>query len=112
MRFFRVCTTVQAFATEIEGGPVTRRKVIPFPAILSFILAAVLSGSAIAERGNDPAPAGSNTAWMLQAKYGLLMHYHYRILLGKSIRTNPQFPQPSEMNAFPSNQFVSGFDTS
>jgi hypothetical protein len=47
---------------------------------------------------------------MLGAKYGLFVHYQYRILLGKSIRTKPQFPKESEMNAAQWNQFVDGFD--
>src|SRR5947209_6669972 len=48
--------------------------------------------------------------WMLKARYGVFMHYQYRILLGKSVRTQPQFPATSEMNAREWNQFVKGFD--
>jgi hypothetical protein len=47
---------------------------------------------------------------MLKARYGLFMHYQYRILLGRSIRTKPQFPEPSEMTSRQWNQFVDGFD--
>ncbi|HTL17953.1 MAG TPA: hypothetical protein VL793_11995 [Patescibacteria group bacterium] len=54
--------------------------------------------------------APPNTNWMLRAKYGIFMHYQYRILLGCSIRTNPQFPAPSQMTADGWNRFVEGFD--
>ncbi|MGO8676573.1 MAG: hypothetical protein ACLQVX_11965 [Limisphaerales bacterium] len=55
--------------------------------------------------------AGSGDShWMIQAKYGLFMHYQYRILLGYSVRTKPQFPNPSEMTAEGWNRFVDGFD--
>jgi hypothetical protein len=55
--------------------------------------------------------AGDGDAnWMLKAKYGVFMHYQYRILLGYSIATNPQFPVSSEMTAAQWNQFVDGFD--
>jgi hypothetical protein len=47
---------------------------------------------------------------MSQAKFGIFMHYQYRILLGTSIRTKPQFPKDSEMTAAGWNQFVDGFD--
>ena len=40
-----------------------------------------------------------DTSWMLKAKYGIFVHYQYRILLGYSIATKPQFPQPSQMTA-------------
>src|SRR5882724_3133634 len=57
-----------------------------------------------------PSPGAADTAWMAKAKYGLFMHYQYRILLGRSIRTKPQFPQDSEMTAEGWNQIVDGFD--
>jgi hypothetical protein len=47
---------------------------------------------------------------MRKTKYGVFMHYQYRILLGYSIATKPQFPTPSEMTATQWNQFVDGFD--
>jgi hypothetical protein len=47
---------------------------------------------------------------MVRGKYGLFMHYQYRILLGYSIRTKPQFPQPSQMTAQEWNRLVDGFD--
>ena len=59
-------------------------------------------GSAIA--------GGGDTSWMLKAKYGIFMHYQYRILLGFSIATNPKFPEPALMTAAQWNQFVDGFD--
>ena len=57
------------------------------------------------------ARASSNdTAWMSRAKFGVFMHYQYRILLGYSIATKPSFPKPSEMTAEGWNNFVDGFD--
>ncbi len=53
---------------------------------------------------------GGDTSWMLKAKYGIFVHYQYRILLGHSIATKPQFPQPSQMTAEGWNRFVDGFD--
>ncbi len=53
---------------------------------------------------------GADTSWMLKAKYGLFMHYQYRILLGYSIATKPSFPEPSQMTAPEWNRFVDGFD--
>jgi hypothetical protein len=47
---------------------------------------------------------------MLNAKYGIFLHYQYRILLGYSIKTKPQFPNPSQMTAAEWNRFVDGFD--
>ncbi len=51
-----------------------------------------------------------DTSWMRQAKYGVFMHYQYRILLGYSVATQPQFPSPSQMTAGEWNRFVDGFD--
>jgi hypothetical protein len=56
------------------------------------------------------ADAGGNTAWMTRAKYGVFMHYQYRILLGYSIKTKPQFPEPAQMTAEGWNRYVDGFD--
>jgi hypothetical protein len=63
------------------------------------------AGHAVATR-----PAASNADWMHRGKYGLFMHYQYRILLGRSVATRPQFPSPSEMTADGWNRFVDGFD--
>src|SRR6266550_4921135 len=52
----------------------------------------------------------ADTAWMTHSKYGLFVHYQYRILLGYSIRTKPQFPNPEQMNAEEWNRFVDRFD--
>src|SRR5579862_3363594 len=68
--------------------------------------------------GADTAPepnkkessASADTAWMLKAKYGIFMHYQYRILLGTSIKTKPMFPQDSQMTAEGWNKLVDGFD--
>jgi hypothetical protein len=55
--------------------------------------------------------AGSgDTSWMVEAKYGVFMHYQYRIMLGYSVRTKPQFPEPSLMTAEGWNRLVDGFD--
>jgi hypothetical protein len=54
--------------------------------------------------------AGENAAWMRQASYGIFLHYQYRILLGYSVATKPQFPNPSQMTAEEWNRFVDGFD--
>lgn len=52
----------------------------------------------------------ANTKWMLRRKYGIFVHYQYRILLGYSVRTKPQFPDPARMNAAAWNRFVDGFN--
>ena len=51
-----------------------------------------------------------DTSWMSQGKYRIFPHYQYRILLGYSIKTQPQFPNPSQMTAEGWNRFVDGFD--
>jgi hypothetical protein len=51
-----------------------------------------------------------DTSWMGKGNYGIFMHYQYRILLGYSIATQPQFPSPSQMTAEQWNRFVDGFD--
>src|SRR5215831_5946703 len=53
---------------------------------------------------------GVDTAWMQKAKFGLFMHYQYRILLGYSIATRPSFPDPSQMTVEEWNRLVDGFD--
>jgi hypothetical protein len=60
--------------------------------------------------GAARAATPEDTAWMRQMKFGLFMHYQYRILLGYSIATKPSFPKPSEMTSRQWNQFVDGFD--
>ena len=58
-----------------------------------------------------PASAGAGeTSWMRAGKYGIFLHYQYRILLGYSIKTKPQFPTPAQMTAAGWNRFVDGFD--
>lgn len=47
---------------------------------------------------------------MVKAKYGLILHYQYRIPLGYSIKTQPQFPNPSQMTSSEWNRLVDGFD--
>jgi len=51
-----------------------------------------------------------DTRWMVQGRYGVFLHYQYRILLGHSIKTDPAFPRPEEMTAEGWNRFVDGFD--
>jgi hypothetical protein len=51
-----------------------------------------------------------DTSWMIKGKYGIFMHYQYRILLNYSTMTNPKFPNPSQMTAGEWNRFVDGFD--
>jgi len=51
-----------------------------------------------------------DTSWMTEGKYGLFMHYQYRILLNYSIRTDPIMPSASQMTSTQWNRFVDGFD--
>jgi alpha-L-fucosidase len=51
-----------------------------------------------------------DTSWMREGKYGVFVHYQHRILLGHSIATKPQFPEPAQMTAEGWNRFVDGFD--
>jgi len=61
-------------------------------------------------QGPARSTASGDTSWMRQAKYGIFVHYQYRILLGYSIATTPQFPTPAQMTAGEWNRFVDGFD--
>jgi hypothetical protein len=72
------------------------------------VVAALFGGASLADPG--PATAPSNAAWMTRAGYGIFVHYQYRILLGYSIKTRPQFPEPGQMTAEGWNRFVDGFD--
>lgn len=55
--------------------------------------------------------AGSNdTNWMVEGKYGIFIHYQYRILLGYSFKTEKIFPDVSEMSAEEWNKLVDGFN--
>jgi hypothetical protein len=81
------------------------KAILPTLALLIAIHARV-----VAREFAPPTWATENTAWMSQAKFGLFMHYQYRILLGYSIATKPSFPEPSEMTAEGWNRFVDGFD--
>lgn len=67
-------------------------------------LIAILTCSALALAG------ASDTDWLLQHKYGVFVHYQYRILLGYSIKTKPQFPEPAQMTTQEWNRLVDGFD--
>jgi len=77
-------------------------KPVPFPFTCLFALLLAVADATHAGTG-DP-------AWMFRAKYGVFVHYQYRILLGYSIKTKPQFPSPSQMTATEWNRFVDGFD--
>jgi len=70
--------------------------------ILALTAVAMLHVQALAGTGD--------TDWMVKGRYGIFMHYQYRILLGYSIKTTPQFPSPSQMTAEEWNRFVDGFD--
>lgn len=50
------------------------------------------------------------TDWLIKSKYGIFIHYQYRILLGYSVKTDPQFPDPAKMKSAEWNKFVDGFD--
>lgn len=57
------------------------------------------------------AAAGTgDTSWMREGRFGIFVHYQYRILLGTSIATKPKFPDPARMTAEEWNRFVDGFD--
>src|SRR5258707_12326612 len=71
-------------------------------AVVAFASAFAFQIQALADSGDS--------MWMLKAKYGIFLHYQYRILLGYSIKTRPQFPSPSQMTAAEWNRFVDGFD--
>lgn len=51
-----------------------------------------------------------DTSWMSRGKYGIFLHYQYRVLLGYSIKTTPQFPDASQMTEEGWNRFVDEFD--
>jgi hypothetical protein len=68
--------------------------------IAILLLSLVLPGRLIADDAN----------WMREGRFGVFMHYQYRILLGYSIKTKPQFPEPAQMNAQEWNRLVDGFD--
>jgi len=70
--------------------------------ILSMVVVLACHARALAGTGD--------TSWMVQHKYGVFLHYQYRILLGYSVRTKPQFPEPSRMTAEEWNRLVDGFD--
>lgn len=80
----------------IPGDPVmaiTMRHHKRFSLVVRF-------GFALAAVGTTWLPAESlagtgDTSWMVKAKYGIFVHYQYRILLGCSIATKPQFPEPA-----------------
>jgi hypothetical protein len=70
--------------------------------VLAWLVAFCLSVPALAGTGD--------TNWMVEGKYGIFLHYQYRILLGYSIKTNPQFPELAQMTAEGWNRFVDSFD--
>lgn len=79
-----------------------KKRVILQCVMILWLAAGVFSQGANAGTGD--------ISWMPKGKYGIFMHYQYRILLGYSIKTKPQFPTPSQMNAEEWNRFVDGFD--
>ncbi len=81
------------------------RVLIAMPLLASRLWAVDVSAA-----GAQQVPRPDGTSWMLKAKYGLFVHYQYRILLGYSVRTKPQFPEPAQMTAAGWNRFVDEFD--
>ncbi|HEV3026288.1 MAG TPA: malectin, partial [Planctomycetota bacterium] len=77
--------------------------------VLSLVLLGGLFLGAMPARGT--AQQNADTSWMKKAKYGLFMHYQYRILLGYSLNglQPPEAPASAESPAG-WNAFVDGFD--
>ena len=71
---------------------------------------AVLASLAVVLMQTPTIAGNGDSSWMRTAKYGIFVHYQYRILLGYSIATKPQFPDSSQMTAGQWNRFVDGFD--
>jgi hypothetical protein len=71
-------------------------------ALFILILLCIMNWSSATGQGN--------TDWMIRGKYGIFMHYQYRILMGYSYKTNPIYPELSQMNAAEWNRYVDGFD--
>ncbi|HET6250373.1 MAG TPA: hypothetical protein VFE47_21985 [Tepidisphaeraceae bacterium] len=84
-------------------------KIAMIAALILGITAALRMGAADEQIKPSP-PAPADTSWMLKSHFGVFMHYQYRILLGKSVATRPQFPKDADMTAAQWNQFVDGFD--
>jgi hypothetical protein len=68
-------------------------------------------GGMKAGRAQAQAAAALNSSWMLPARYGLFMHYQYRILLGYG-GGGPYGtePDPTTLSITQFNGFVNGFD--
>lgn len=80
---------------------------------LAVLLAAIGSRAQPAAAGPAPAPsapAADRAGWMREGRYGIFLHYQYRILLGYSVRTVPKFPPLEQMTAAEWNRLVDGFD--
>lgn len=75
-----------------------------------LLLGIVSIGLGVVEAPETNESSADDTQWMREARFGVFMHYQYRILLGYSVATHPSFPKPSEMSAAQWNQFVDGFD--
>lgn len=78
--------------------------------LILFVLLVMISQTIILAGPGD-------TNWMVKAKYGIFMHYQYRIMLGYcQINTNltahpdEKYPPASAMTSKEWNQFVNGFD--
>jgi alpha-L-fucosidase-like protein len=82
-------------------------------AFIARLLLGLVSSSSVLEAedaGATRPSVSSDTDWMRQAKFGIFVHYQYRIMLGYSVATNPSFPKTEEMSAAGWNRFVDGFD--
>jgi hypothetical protein len=91
---------------------------------LSYIIKILIMGKKLILIGTIllllhlPGLAGpGNTDWMSKGKYGIFMHYQYRIMLGycqinTTLTAHPgeQYPPASAMTSEGWNQFIDGFD--
>jgi hypothetical protein len=89
-------------STNIEMNLSEKNLILKSKVITAIIVLFLVQAVCFAGKGD--------TSWMTKGKYGVFMHYQYRILLGYSVATNPKFPEPSVMTASQWNQFVDGFD--
>lgn len=83
------------------------------PAVLALALLATnhATETSPAAKPDQSAIANERTAWMREGRYGVFLHYQYRILLGYSAGTKPKFPPLDQMTGEGWNKFVDGFDT-
>lgn len=98
----------QSTRMRLRRMPLLLRVSVTLPkvrAVIPAVAAALLLSLEVPGRA-----AAADTSWMLRGRYGVFLHYQYRMLLGYSIATKPQFPPTTQMNAEEWNRFVDGFD--